>query len=158
MHVHVGFVAGAPSLILNMEVLMTRRAWAIKLGSGGRHVRFCEDRRIVGVGWRDVQPNVLLNADRDGLRAHVRDVCEWYESERDLGGAVGQLHRFARECRVGDLVAYYDPPRKRVSIVRVTSELLYRNEPQDSDDIWHYRKVEPACPPISILDFDGVLT
>lgn len=134
------------------------RAWAIKLGSGGRCVRFCEDRGIVGVGWRSVEPAGFREATREQLRAHVTASCTWYSTPKQRGNAVGQLWRFGRECAIGDLVLYYDPPRKHVRVCQVTSDALFRDfDLGDAADIWHYRRVEYPVAAIPILDFDGVL-
>lgn len=134
-------------------------SWGIKLGSGGRCVDFCERHQIVGVGWKTVDPSIVASGDRDRLWQHVHDTCDWYKGDRRaIGTATGQLYRFATECEVGDLVAYYDPPRKRVQIARVISGSLYRDfDLDDSTDIWHYRKVELANLSFPILDFHGGL-
>lgn len=138
---------------------MATRAWAIKLGSGGRCVSFCEHHQIVGVGWSEVDPGVLRSAGRDELWAHVKETCAWYRNDaRAIGTAVGQLYRFARECAVGDYVLYYDPPKKHVRIAKITSEPRFRDfEPEVDIDIWHYRTIELAPKPIPILDFYGSL-
>ncbi len=138
------------------------RAWAIKLGSAGRCVPFCERHGIVGVGWRHVDAEVLASADHGELWEHVRDQCAWYGGDRrKIGVATGQLFRFARECREGDYIVYYDPPRKHVRIGRVASPIQFRDfelEPPDSEiDIWHFRRVELAPEPIPVLDFYGGL-
>ncbi|MCA9605284.1 MAG: restriction endonuclease [Myxococcales bacterium] len=144
------------------ETVLAPRAWAIKLGSAGRCVPFCERHGIIGVGWRDVDSQVLASADRDQLWEHVRARCTWYRGDaRRIGGATGQLYRFANECREGDYVAYYDPPRKHVRIGRVSSPPLFRDfdlePPQSEVDIWHYRRLELAADPIPLLDLYGGL-
>ncbi len=135
-----------------------RRVWAIKLGSGGRCVDFCERHGVVGLGWDTVDTEVLRTSSWDALRDHVRQTCKWYETEGQRGRAVGQLYRFARECQVGDFVLYYDPPRRQVRICRVTSEVFRRDfEPEAPDDIIQCRRVEHVGKPIPILDFYGGL-
>ncbi len=134
------------------------RVWGIKLGSGGRCVDFCERNNLVGVGWSDVDTEVLRTATLDELRDHVRAKCAWYKTERERGMAAGQLHRFARVCSVGDFILYYDPPRKRVQIARVMSDLFRRPGELDAeDDIYQCRTVELVQKPIPILEFYGGL-
>lgn len=134
------------------------RAWAIKLGSGGRCVQFCEQRSIVGVGWKDVDADVLRSCTREQLAAHVAERCPYYSSAQQRGSAVGQLWRFAHECAVGDYILYYDPPNKRVRVCRVTSEAAMRDfDLEAKDDIWHFRRVEYPIDPIPIVDFYGAL-
>lgn len=120
---------------------------------------FCEKHKIVGIGWRDVDPKVLATPDRGALWAHVKTACTYHGGiPRKIGDAVGQLYRFAHECKVGDLVLYYDPPHKYVQICRVTSSLRHRDFDRETDvDIWHYREVQIAARPIPILDFYGGL-
>ena len=135
------------------------KAWAIKLGSAGICVPFCEKHGIVGVGWSTVDSKVLASADRDELWAHVAEVCDWYEGDsRKIGSAAAQLYKFAQVCSVGDIVVYYDPPSKHVRICRVVSEILSRDfEPDVDIDIWHFRKVEYLGSPVPIVDFYGPL-
>lgn len=136
---------------------MSERAWGIKLGSGGRCVPFCEKHGIVGVGWRGVDAKVLATAHRDELRAYLVKLYPG-DDARTVGSAVGQLWRFAHECKVGDHVLYYDPPKKRVQIAKVTSGLKHREfDPGVDIDVWHYREVKLAPAPIAIVDFFGGL-
>jgi predicted Mrr-cat superfamily restriction endonuclease len=135
---------------------MAGRAWAIKLGSGGRVIPFCERHAIIGIGWQMIDLAVVVRGSRDELVGHVREQCDWYKTNREVGGAVGNLSRFIRECKPGDYVLYYDPPNKHVVITRAVSEALFRDfEMDDPIDVWHYRRVEYPVQPISILDFHG---
>lgn len=119
-------------------------------------VPFCERHAIIGIGWQMIDHDVVANGSRDELVEHVRERCLWYQTGRQVGGAVGSLSRFFRECRPGDYVLYYDPPNKHVVITRVVSDALDRDfEMDDPVDVWHYRRVEYPVPPISILDFHG---
>lgn len=137
---------------------MSNRVWAIKLGSGGKCVSFCERHKIVGVGWKQVNPKIVAGGKKEELYNHIQKTCSFYNSKRDVGGATGQLFRFGQECGKGDYILYYNPPQKQVQICRVISESRFRDfEPDDENDIWHYRQIEYAGKPISILDFHGNL-
>ena len=143
---------------------MSGRAWAIKLGSGGRCVPFCEQHSIVGIGWKDVSSIAVESGSRDDLLAALHRVPEYKGFETKFGQWVGSLNRFGFECSEGDFVLYYDPKHKHVQITRILSAALYRDfdlDGVDADgdkaDIWHYRKVEVACPPVPIVDFYGSL-
>ena len=134
------------------------RAWAIKLGSGGKCIPFCKEHGVVGVGWKPVDPKVLQTATRDALNAHVGKQIPSYTTARERGNATGQLWRFARECAIDDYILYYDPPNKSVQICRVTSDAEFRTfATTDAADIWHVRRVDYPIGPIPILDFYGVL-
>jgi hypothetical protein len=67
----------------------------MKLGSGGRCVPFCEQHNVVGLGWEMVDPAILYKESRDKVSAHVKEVCTWYKTARDVGIAVGQLWRLS---------------------------------------------------------------
>lgn len=133
---------------------MAKNVWGIKLGSAGKCVSFCEKHKIVGIGWKDVDSNVVRNGDKKKLRKHVEKV-----GKKNFGRSTGTLFRFGVECALGDYILYYDPPAKRVQICRVKSELKYRDfdTEQLEFDIWQYRKIEYATDPISILDLYGSL-
>lgn len=132
------------------------KAWAIKLGSGGRCVPFCEKHGIVGVGWGNLDVATLASGTREQLRDALKKV--YFNDAKAIGSALGQLWRFARECQVNDYVIYYDPPRKRVQVAKVTSELKRRDfETSDKTDVWLYRNVQLAKSPIAIVDFYGAL-
>lgn len=139
---------------------MNQRAWAIKLGSGGSAVSFCERHCIVGVGWQDVKPTIVMHGDREELWRHVREVYagDSRVSDRTIGSWVGQIFRFARECSEGDYILYYDPPKKWVRICRVKSPCAYRDfDTGDRTDVWYFWRVEYPLDPIPILDFYGSL-
>ena len=138
---------------------MSEQAWAIKLGSGGSTVPFCEVHRIVGVGWRQIDCEIVTKENRDAIWAHIRRVYPSDEVlDRTVSNWTGQLFRFGQECKEGDYILYYDPPNKHVRICRVGSSSKYRQfESENDTDIWHYRNVEYPIEPIPILDLYGSL-
>jgi predicted Mrr-cat superfamily restriction endonuclease len=142
---------------------MEGRVWGMKLGSGGRCIRFCEKHKIVGVGWKDVSSSMVSRGSRDKLWQHLREV---YKDTPDkwISTSTGSLNKLGQQCKEGDYVLYYDPEKKAVQICRVTSSCLYREfdvEAKDTIgeevDIWHYRRVEYPIEPIPIVDFYGAL-
>src|ERR1700674_380543 len=116
---------------------MANRAWAIKLGSGGRCVPFCEKHSIVGVGWENIDTDIAATADRERLFDHLRDA---YTSAGDkvtrvqLGQWTGALTRFCQEAVKGDIIIYYDPPQKRVQVCEVMSKVKHRDFDTDAQD------------------------
>ena len=142
---------------------MANRAWAIKLGSGGRCVPFCERHGIAGVGWQAIDKRIAATGDRDALFAHLRDAYEKAGekvSRVQLGQWTGALTRFCHDVELGDIFIYYDPPQKRVQVCEVTSNADYRDFEMNAHDtfgepvdIWHYRKIRYLCTPIPIVDF-----
>lgn len=143
---------------------MDGRAWAIKLGSGGRCVPFCEEHGIIGVGWKTVDPKVVVNGTREEIYKNLTSEPGYKEYKSSFGQWTGSLYRFGQACAERDYVLYYDPGQKRVQICRVLSAPRYRtfdleakDTAGDDVDIWHYRKVELATEPIPILDLYGAI-
>ncbi|MGD0796140.1 MAG: restriction endonuclease [Acidobacteriaceae bacterium] len=143
---------------------MTNRAWAIKLGSGGRCVPFCEKHGIVGIGWKDVPASAVTSGSRSELLKRLQNVKGYGGLEARFGQWVGSLNRFGSECQQGDFILYYDPAQKHVRICEVSTSSKYRDfdtsatDTADEEvDVWHFRKVRFACEPIPILDLYGSL-
>lgn len=137
------------------------RAWAIKLGSGGICIPFCEKKGIVGVGWEEVDLGVASSGDKDALRANLRATSYYKNNEAAVGRACGSLYRFCVECKIGDYILYYDPSGKKVRIAQVESEAKRRDfDLNDKTDIWIYREVsypDAVVSGIPIVSFDGTL-
>jgi len=143
---------------------VANRAWAIKLGGGGRCVPFCEQHLIIGIGWKNVPTSAIVSGSRDDIYNNLAARPEYSDLFGSFGQWVGSLYRFGQACSYGDYVLYYDPGQKRVQICRVQSALQYRDFGLDATDtvgepvdIWHYRKIEFATEPIPILDLYGSL-
>ncbi len=124
-------------------------AWGIKLGSRGAAVEFCEERGIVGVGWRGVSLEVVREESDQHLRDCLEDV---YGIDYPVSWP-GTLRRFVNLCQVGDYIVYYVPQRKSFVITQTKSEAYERtSDLEDETDIWIVRDVERKDE-ISTLDF-----
>lgn len=122
----------------DMVAPMSVNAWGIKLGSGGSAVDFCEERGVVGVGWRDVDINVAKRNDREFLKMHLSAVY----GEDYPAVWPGTLLRFVSWCQPGDFIIYYVPKRKSFVIVEVVSDAYKRDTSLDDEtDIWMTRDV-----------------
>jgi len=104
----------------------------------------------------------MATADRDTIWKHLKEVYDVDDGKTSAW--TGSLYRFARECRKGDYVLYYDPENKKVMICRVISDLLYRTFDLaakdlvgEEVDVWYHRKVQYPVGPIPVLDFYGAL-
>ncbi len=132
------------------------KTWGIRLGSYGSQIDFCENQKIVGIGWNSVPAELMKSNNKDEI---VQFLMEFYPTRKKAGIAASQLTRFYHSINVGDYILYYNPPKKNVTIAKVESAASYRDfdlHKKDSD-IWHYRKVSYPCPPIPITRFDAVL-
>ena len=104
------------------------RAWAIKLGSGGIYIDFCEKHQIIGIGWVGVSSTgQIFNFVQE---CAIGDYVIYYDPRR----------KRVRICRVISEAQYRNFELNNSQI-----------------DIWHYRRVEYPVPPISIVDFYGGL-
>jgi predicted Mrr-cat superfamily restriction endonuclease len=125
---------------------VAERAWAIKLGSGGRCVPFCEEHSVIGIGWKNVDPNVIATGSREAIYKNLSEQPEYLGSENSFGQWTGSLYRFSQACSEGDYVLYYDPAQKRVQVCRVISPPSFRTFDLDAKDlldeevdVWNYR-------------------
>jgi predicted Mrr-cat superfamily restriction endonuclease len=143
---------------------MAGKAWAIKLGSGGRCIPFCEKHGIVGVGWKRVAPVAVVSGSRAMLIRQLESISDYKGDEEKFGRWAGSLNRFGSECSEGDLVLYYDPSNKHVRICEAIGKPNYRDFDlaakdtyNEEVDIWHCRKVRQTCEAIPIVDFYGAI-
>jgi len=108
--------------------------------------------------------SIVTSGSRAEILGTLEEVPNYEGCEPKFGQWVGSLHRFGHECQPGDYILYYDPSMKHVQICEVITAPGFRDfdlEALDTHgeevDIWHYRKVKLACPPIPITDFYGSL-
>ncbi len=112
------------------HTVLGQRAWAIKLGSGGSSIDFCEKHQIIGIGWVGVSSTGQIF--RFVEECAIGDYVIYYDPRR----------KRVRICRVLSEALYRD---------------FDLSEPEVNVDIWHYRRVEYPVPPIPIADFFGGL-
>jgi restriction system protein len=83
------------------------KTWMIRAGSGGVFFEEFRERKIVGLGWRNVK-NLTLFKDRQALASAMRSAYPEYPDQA-VAMNTGQLFRFANEIQVNDKVVTYDP-------------------------------------------------
>lgn len=95
-------------------------------------------RSVIALGWSKAGDLSDLQT-RDQFKARV---AEAYPEKKP--GAIpveaGQLYRFVREAREGDVVAYYSPQDQQVHLGRITGS--YRHAPEVDTDYPQQRPVE----------------
>jgi predicted Mrr-cat superfamily restriction endonuclease len=129
----------------------TNNSWGLRLGSGGKFVDYCQNKKppIIGIGWKDVPHEIAMINNWTKLRNEVKkiykDVYEW-DNEHSISSATTQIFYFHSIMRIGDLVWYYNPRTGSLFLTKITSEAKFRNFDLDKSDIdiWHYREVEKA--------------
>lgn len=102
-----------------------RRVWVIRAGRGGEIIDTVESRRIAAIGWREMGDCSSLG-DREDFRRRYREV---YAGEQNVGGQSGQVFRFIREVRVGDMVLTPDRGSREILVGEATGEYRYDPEP-----------------------------
>jgi len=112
------------------RTVVAQRAWAVKLGSGGVHIDFCEKHRIIGIGWIGVSSTGQIFKFVE--ECSIGDYVIYYDPKR----------KQVRICRVVSDALYRD---------------FDLNDPEARIDIWHYRRVDYPVPAIPITDFYGGL-
>lgn len=130
---------------------MLGRTWAIRLGSMGELVPFCERHGLVGLGWPNVRPGVALAADRAALLRYVESHHDSGASEAQRRSIVGQIHRFCVEAAIGDEVVYFDPARAHVVVATIESDVFARSfgRPEVAG-VWYWRRVARRAAPLPI--------
>jgi predicted Mrr-cat superfamily restriction endonuclease len=139
-----------------------KRAWAVKLGSGGRCAPFCEKHNIVGVGWQGADFKTVSHASKEMLWKHLQQTHP-NQATGSIGQWTGVLYRFSREVQRHDYILYYDPNSKCVRVCSVEGDFRRRDFDLDAKDtegqevdIWFCRSVTTVAT-VPVLDLDGVL-
>ena len=112
--------------------------WVARAGKYGEREQFALDNNIVAVGWPEV-PNLSGIEDREQL---LKLLIEAYPDHKlnTVKNWMSQLWMFAREFKVGDIVALPLKTRSAVAFGRVTDG--YRHDPSAPVDARHQRPVE----------------
>lgn len=135
---------------------MLGRTWAIKLGSRGELVPFCERRALVGLGWPNLRPDLALAGDRAALLRYVESRCDSGASAAQRRSIVGQIQRFCIEAVMGDDVVYFDPARAQVVVATIESDVFVQDfgRPEVAH-VWHWRRVVRRRAPLPIEELSA---
>jgi hypothetical protein len=123
-----------------VEDAENHRVWVVRAGRNGKNEDLAISEGAAVIGWDEV-PDLSGVTSRDELREMYKRA--YPEKDAMVAGQdIGQLFRFVREIKVGDLVLL---PLKtqpgRVAVGRVTDGYRYRSEPAFADDANHTRPV-----------------
>src|SRR6266542_3556349 len=111
--------------------------WGMHAGRTGDADTLFLQHNVIAVGWQDFG-DLSAHKTREQYRDHYAKV---YPQSKLQGVATsaGQLYRFVREMKVGDLVVYPSRATREVHIGRVTGEYQYR-----PDSHAHYPNQRPV--------------
>ena len=101
----------------------TPTAWVIRAGGKGEHADHCIEHGVAGIGFGKV-PDPRSFLSRDDLEAAVRR-DDPDASKMSIANRVGQVWRFGRELRVGDLVVMPQESGVEVALGTISGEYWY---------------------------------
>ncbi len=104
--------------------------WMVRAGSGGVFFEIFKDRRMAGLGWRNVG-DLSSFSTREKLAQAIRQGYPDYSSQA-VSMNTGQLFRFANDIKIGDRVVTYDPGA-RVYLCGVVDG-AYHYSPQEAEE------------------------
>ena len=123
------------------------RYWGIRLGGGGKFVEHGRKGKYVAIGWNEFG-NLKWLADKERSWGEVRSqLVKKYKdvyggTEIQVGRGSGQVIKFVRETKEGDIVVVPDMARGRALIGRVTSPYEYKDDWADGCSYLQRRNVE----------------
>ncbi len=125
---------------------MTTSYWGVRVGPGGQYARVGRDGGFVAVAWDKLGDLTWVAEARDEKSAREQLIAAYGKAEGVSGvkasiGA-GQLWRFAREIRDGDIVLTPNRAEEVVHIGRVKGAFRYVEKPTDACPYRQRRDVE----------------
>jgi len=123
------------------------RYWGIRLGWGGKFVEHGRKGKYIAIGWNELG-NLGWLANRERGWGEVRD--EFIKKYRDIykgteiqvGQGSGQVMKFVREMKEGDIVVVPDMARGRALMGRVIGPYEYKDDWADGCSYLQRRNVE----------------
>lgn len=121
--------------------------WGIRLGEGGKYVDEGYTKKFVAVGWEelgDLSWMLSLESDDDALKKlkelHRRVYRDITNSQ--VGIQCGELLRFVRTFKDGDIFLLPNPSARSVIIGRITGDYKWKENWGDKCPYTHRRNVE----------------
>ncbi len=111
--------------------------WMVRAGSHGEEEQDALDKNLVTIGWNDI-PDLRNIDDKESLKRIYLSVHP-NKSPMHVARVVGQIWDFAREIKIGDLVALPLKMQSSIAIGRITGDYEFK---EISPNIKHIRKVE----------------
>lgn len=122
------------------------RYWGVRLGGGGRYVEHAKRGGYIAIGWDRLGSLDWLAKETETDKAK-REFTRIYRgayggTEIKLGHGFGQVIKFVREIKEGNIVVIPDMARGRVLMGRVISPYNYREYWEDDCPYQHRKNVE----------------
>jgi restriction system protein len=123
------------------------RYWGIRLGRGGKFVEHARKGKYIAIGWNDLgNLEWFANKERswgevqDQFTKRYRDIYKGTEIQ--IGQGFGQVVKFVREMKEGDIVVVPDMARGRALMGRVIGPYEYKDDWADGCPYLQRRNVE----------------
>jgi restriction system protein len=122
--------------------------WGVRLGEGGKFVKACYNSKIIAIGWFDLDNLEWLNSEKNPekalelLKKKFRENHKDNSSESSISLKCGEIFRFVREFKEGDIVLVPEPQERKIIIGKITGPYRYVETPKDGCDYKHRRAVE----------------
>jgi restriction system protein len=117
--------------------------WVVRAGRYGEQEETALDEHIVCHGWNDL-PDYSTCRTKDELhQLYVKTYPN--QSEKQVAAGLGQVWRFARDIKVGDLVALPLKTASAIAFGRIASEYQYK---KIAPNVMHIRRVEWLRKPV----------
>jgi restriction system protein len=128
---------------------MTSTIWGIHAGRTGDAERLFLENNVIGLGW-DRFGDLTSLTTRDELKTKYAQLYPG-TSAQAVANSAGQLFRFTREMKVGDLVAYPSQRTHTIHVGTVSGEYAYRPEtspayPHQRGIVWNKEIPRTALP------------
>ena len=124
--------------------------WMVRAGRHGEQEQKAIDNGFVTIGWNEL-PDLSNIITKDELKKLYNTVYP-SEKKRKVANAVGQVWRFLKGIKIGDLVALPLKTQYAIAIGKVTGPYEYRDD--FGDIIRHIRRIEWIKVDIPRTDFD----
>lgn len=98
--------------------------WVVRMGRGGKHVSKVLERKIIALGWNELSKSLANFKNFDELR----DAVQKTYPKGAVAQTVGQLWRFLKEMKKGDLVLIPVPFERKIIIGEVINDYYFKKE------------------------------
>jgi len=123
------------------------RYWGIRLGRGGKFVEHARKGKYIAIGWNELG-NLEWLANKQRSWGEVRDQFtkrykDTYKgAEIQIGQGFGQVVKFVREMKEGDIVVVPDMAKGKALMGRVIGSYEYKDDWADGCPYLQRRNVE----------------
>ena len=124
--------------------------WMVRAGKHGEQEQRAIENGIVTIGWNELPDLSSVESKKELERPYKKEYPD--AKKRSMANEVGQIWRFLKQIKEGDLVALPSKFQSTIAIGKVEGVYEYRTDL--GDDIHHIRKVNWIKTDIPRTDFE----